>query len=93
MPIYEYGCLTCGADFEKLMKMDAPQPPCPECGAIEVQKKVSASGFVLKGSGWYRDHYGLKKGGGTSEGAKSESSEAAASSATSSETSASKSDG
>ena len=65
MPIYEYGCLTCGASFEKLMKLDAPAPPCPECGAEEVKKKVSASGFVLKGSGWYRDHYGLKSSGGS----------------------------
>lgn len=66
MPIYEYGCITCGTGFEKLMKLDAPAPPCPECGSEDVQKKVSASGFVLKGSGWYRDHYGLKSGGGSS---------------------------
>jgi len=66
MPIYEYGCLSCGAAFEKLMKLDAAAPPCPECGAEQVQKKVSAAGFVLKGSGWYRDHYGLKSGGGSS---------------------------
>ena len=66
MPIYEYGCTTCGASFEKLMKLDASAPPCPECGSEEVKKKVSASGFVLKGSGWYRDHYSLKSSGGSS---------------------------
>lgn len=61
MPIYEYQCTTCGHDFDKLQKIGADAPPCPECGAA-VRKKVSASAFVLKGSGWYRDHYGLKKG-------------------------------
>jgi hypothetical protein len=28
---------------------------------LEVQK---GGGFSLKGGGWYRDHYGLKPGGG-----------------------------
>lgn len=62
MPIYEYACETCSHEFEKLVRIDAPRPPCPECGA-EVRKRVSASGFILKGGGWYKDHYGLKKSG------------------------------
>lgn len=68
MPIYEYSCNTCGHKFDTLQKMDAPPPPCPACGA-EVRKLVSAAAFVLKGGGWYKDHYGLK--GGSSEGASS----------------------
>ena len=74
MPIYEYGCETCNANFEKLMKMNAPAPVCPECGSDQVKKKVSASGFVLKGSGWYRDHYGLKGGSSPSSDNSSSSS-------------------
>lgn len=61
MPIYEYACPACGHAFEKLVKMNAAPPACPECGHGEVEKKVSAAGFILKGGGWYKDHYGLKK--------------------------------
>lgn len=62
MPIYEYQCESCGYEFEKMMKVRADPPPCPECGG-EVKKQVSAAGFILKGGGWYKDHYGLKSGG------------------------------
>ena len=85
MPIYEYACETCGTNFEKLMKMSAPTPSCPECGSDEVKKKVSASGFVLKGSGWYRDHYGLKSGGGSGDSGNAASSESASTPSSSSD--------
>jgi len=86
MPIYEYRCITCDAEFEKLMKIDAPLPQCSSCGSAEVKKKVSASGFVLKGSGWYRDHYGLKSSSsesGSSKAGESSASEKSTSSTTS----------
>ncbi len=64
MPIYEYRCQACGHEFEKLVRLSDPVPPCPSCGALrEVSKKVSLSAFALKGSGWARDHYGLKSSG------------------------------
>ncbi len=63
MPIYEYACEACGHRFEKLMKIGAEAPPCASCGEDASKKLVSATAFVLKGSGWYKDHYGLKKGG------------------------------
>ncbi len=47
-----------------MQKISDGAPPCPSCGHGDVVKRVSASAFVLKGSGWYKDHYGLKKGGG-----------------------------
>jgi len=64
MPIYEYGCERCGHTFERLQKIsDAPVSDCPECDvAGSVKKLVSRSSFVLKGGGWYKDHYGLKSG-------------------------------
>lgn len=72
MPIYEYRCESCGNDFEKMVKLDAPLPACPSCGAAQTRKLVSASSFHLKGGGWYKDHYGLKAGssggGSSSEG-------------------------
>jgi putative FmdB family regulatory protein len=60
MPIYEYRCGSCAHVFEKLMRLGAEAPPCPECDHAEVEKLVSASGFILKGTGWYKDHYGLR---------------------------------
>ena len=68
MPIYEYACNTCGHRFEVFQKMSDPPPStCPSCSAEDVRKLVSASAFVLKGGGWYKDHYGLKSGSSTSE--------------------------
>lgn len=72
MPIYEYGCDTCGHTFERLQKVsDAPVTECPECDSVgSVKKLISRSSFVLKGGGWYKDHYGLKSGdSGTSSDA------------------------
>ncbi|TNE92900.1 MAG: zinc ribbon domain-containing protein [Deltaproteobacteria bacterium] len=62
MPIYEYACESCGHRFEKLVRLNAEPPPCPECGA-GVKKLISASSFVLKGGGWYKDGYGSTSGG------------------------------
>ncbi|MEZ4236555.1 MAG: zinc ribbon domain-containing protein [Myxococcota bacterium] len=76
MPIYEYECTSCGHRFEQLVRIGADAPPCPEC-AHEVRKLVSPSAFILKGGGWYKDHYGLKS---DSSSKKSESSGASASS-------------
>lgn len=70
MPIYEYACSHCGDDFEMLQPIGAEPPEaCPTCGAADVRKKVSMTSFVLKGSGWYRDHYGLKSTGSESASA------------------------
>lgn len=66
MPIYEYECVSCGHRFEKMVKMGAEAPPCPECESAEIRKLVSRSGFILQGGGWYKDHYGLKPGGDSS---------------------------
>jgi putative FmdB family regulatory protein len=85
MPIYEYKCASCGHAFEKMVKLSAPIPACPQCGAQEeVRKLVSASSFVLKGGGWYRDHYGLKKSSSTSDAGSSSSSSDSGSSSSSS---------
>ena len=67
MPIYEYQCPDCGYQFEQLQKIsDEPIRVCPNCEQTHVRKLVSQTSFVLKGGGWYKDHYGLK--GGKSEG-------------------------
>lgn len=54
MPIYEYRCEDCGHELEALQKLSDPKlTTCPECGKESLVKLVSASAFVLKGSGWY----------------------------------------
>ena len=71
MPIYEYACPDCGHKFDVLQKMSDPLVTvCPVCSGDHVRKLISATNFVLKGGGWYKDHYGLKPGG-ASEGSDS----------------------
>ncbi len=94
MPIYEYGCEECGHQFELLRPIGAPVPAdCPDCGQDQVRKLVSATSFVLKGSGWYKDHYGLKpaSAGSNSSGSSSSKSDSSSSSASSSSTDSSSS--
>jgi putative FmdB family regulatory protein len=45
MPVYEYTCRKCDHEFEELVSLTATQnPPCPECGSEEVDKKMSVFG-------------------------------------------------
>jgi len=54
MPIYAYRCAACGHSKDVLQKMSDPVlTACPNCGADQFQKQVTAAGFQLKGSGWY----------------------------------------
>jgi putative FmdB family regulatory protein len=78
MPIYEYACSACEHEFEQIQKFsDPPVTDCPSCVAEgTVTRKLSASAFVLNGSGWYSDGYSAKnrKNGKASQGeSKSES--------------------
>jgi len=58
MPIYEYQCLACGHEMEKLQKLaDAPLVDCPNCQQPALKKKISAAGFRLKGTGWYETDF------------------------------------
>lgn len=71
MPIYEYKCVSCGKEFEVIQKFsDEPVKKCIECGG-RVEKLVSQSSFVLKGSGWHATDYG--------KGAKKESKDSSSS--------------
>jgi putative FmdB family regulatory protein len=60
MPIYEYRCLDCGHEFERMQKFsDPPVDKCPTCPGT-VQKLISRSAFHLKGNGWYVTDYARK---------------------------------
>jgi len=62
MPIYAYGCSSCGLQKDVLQKMsDAPLTTCPECGKETFTKQLTAAGFQLKGSGYYATDF--KNGG------------------------------
>lgn len=64
MPIYEYRCTDCGHELEALQKISDPKlTTCPACGKESLTKLVSASAFVLKGSGWYVTDFRDKKSG------------------------------
>src|ERR1700680_1059950 len=66
MPIYEYQCPKCGI-FEVTRRItEAPLKRCPTCKA-KVERILSRTSFVLKGSGWYATDY-------AHSGSKSESS-------------------
>ena len=68
MPIYEYRCLSCGHQFEKIVKLDAPNPPCVTTVSTDdpkilvrcdgqTERLISRSSFHLKGAGWAKDGY------------------------------------
>lgn len=71
MPIYEYQCQSCQHSFEVIQKIsDAKLRDCPECKAPQLEKLISASGFRLKGQGWYETDFktGNKKNLAGSDG-------------------------
>ncbi len=58
MPFYEYRCGSCGHEFEAMQKIsDAPLTDCPGCEKRELVKLISATGFRLKGGGWYETDF------------------------------------
>ena len=72
MPIYEYECEQCNTTFEAMQSVAAkPLKKCTVLGCKgKVHLLVSASGFILKGSGWYTSDYPseARKKGWESEG-------------------------
>ena len=45
MPIFEFVCQGCGRQFEEIMTfsaMEAGEAACPDCGAHEVTRNLSA---------------------------------------------------
>jgi len=60
MPIYEYQCDHCSEVFEIFHKIDEDcKVACPKC-LRPAKKLISATNFVLKGSGFYVNDYPSK---------------------------------
>ncbi len=60
MPLYEFLCKDCGEIHTDLVKLGTEASKCPKCNGVS-DKVMSVPNFVLKGYGWARDNYGLKK--------------------------------
>ena len=60
MPLYDFVCPNCGQTKEKFIKLNEQEPVCDKCNS-RMRKAISAPAFILKGGGWYKDLYGLKK--------------------------------
>ena len=61
VPIYEYECEACHGRFEYMQSVkEAAKTACETCGG-QLNKMMSASGFILKGGGWYKDQYASAK--------------------------------
>ena len=88
MPIYEYQCAKCGV-FEVTQRItENPLKKCPTCKG-KVERIISATSFVLKGSGWYATDYAKSKSSTKTES----SSDTSGSSTTTSSTAEGKSNG
>jgi putative FmdB family regulatory protein len=62
MPIYEYGCKSCGKVVEVIQQFsDRPLRKCRTCSG-RLEKLISRTAFQLKGGGWYAQGY---TGGGS----------------------------
>lgn len=72
LPLYEYKCVKCGSQFEKIENVSAGSTKkCPKCGA-SARRMASAPAIQFKGSGWYVTDYAGKR----SDGSPKESKEA-----------------
>ncbi len=61
MPLYEYKCLKCGRNTEKIENVSGPHlKKCPHCGG-RVESVITAPSIQFKGAGWYVTDYGGKK--------------------------------
>lgn len=61
MPIYEYACLACGAEFEKLVQRPGPVV-CASCESERVSRRLSVVG--VKTGGRMSDGSPAPMGGG-----------------------------
>jgi putative FmdB family regulatory protein len=61
MPLYEFRCVKCGAEFEKLVRSaTADKVTCPACGGSEVEQQFSS----------FASRAGTPSGSGGSSGCK-----------------------
>ena len=90
MPRYDYECDKCHHRFELKQSFDSePITHCPKCESV-ARRQFHSVPIVFKGSGWYVNDYGKRRG---TAGASSESPSESPSESKDSSDSDSKSDG
>lgn len=47
MPMYDFLCPSCDHEFEELVAISAPPPPCPKCGAA-TEKRLTGVNIGVK---------------------------------------------
>ncbi len=63
MPLYEYKCVKCGRNTEKIESVSGPYlKKCPHCGG-KLESVITAPSIQFKGAGWYVTDYGAKTPG------------------------------
>jgi putative FmdB family regulatory protein len=52
MPLYEFTCLDCGAEFESLVwkASETSEVKCPACGGKELEEKISRFASASNGN-------------------------------------------
>jgi putative FmdB family regulatory protein len=76
VPLYEYKCLKCGRNTEKIESVNGPHlKKCPHCGG-KVESVITAPSIQFKGAGWYVTDYAGKKPSSDGEKADKAGSEA-----------------
>jgi putative FmdB family regulatory protein len=50
MPIYEFVCRKCKADFEELVMSQAEKVACPKCGSKRVERAMSTFSYASGGT-------------------------------------------
>src|SRR6266852_379368 len=68
VPLYEYKCLKCGRNTEKIENVSGPHlKKCPYCGGKD-ESVITAPAIQFKGAGWYvTDYAGKSTDGGSKE--------------------------
>jgi len=67
VPLYEYKCLKCGRNTEKIENVSGPHlKKCPHCGG-KAESVITAPSIQFKGAGWYVTDYAKTKPSGDGE--------------------------